>query len=254
MYYSACIPAIFSGCPVHEAMPYVQVAGLHHYEFWSWWDQDIDACLAAQEKLGLTPVALCTRCFTLNDPVWRGAYLDGLKQTIVVCQKLGCNAIITQVGQEVAHLTRQEQHESIVAGLKACAPLVEAAGMTLLFEPLNTRVDHKGYYLWSCEEAFAICREVGSPRVKVLVDLYHQAVMEDLNLPLILGNLDKIGHFHLAGCPGRHEPLTGGGTEFKPILRAIRQAGYSGSVGLEYFPVHPAEKGLEQLHRQLLEL
>jgi len=247
MVYSACVPAIFSGKPVDQAVPAVRAAGLDHYEFWSWWDQDVEKIAAAQTALGLKPAALCARYFVLNDPARREEYLDGLRQTLDVCRCLGCSTIITQVGQEIPGISRQVQHESIVAGLKACVPMLEEAGMTLVFEPLNTRVDHKGYYLWSCAEAFQIQQEMGSDCVKVLVDLYHQYVMDDLNLQQILANLDKIGHFHVAGFPGRHEPHCDSEIDYETILSAICRAGYSGAVGLEYFPVHPAAEGLKTL-------
>ena len=247
MVYSACVPAIFSGTPVHQALPLVRAAGLSHYEFWSWWDQDVEKIVVAQTSLGLKPAALCTRNFILNDSARREEYLDGLRQTIDVCRRLGCSTIITQVGQEIPGISRQVQHEHIVEGLKACVPMLEEARMTLVFEPLHTRVDHVGYYLWSCEEAFQIQREVGSEYVKVLVDLYHQYVMDDLDLPRILANLDKIGHFHVAGFPGRHEPHHDSEIDYETILAAIRRAGYSGAVGLEYFPVRPASEGLRKL-------
>ena len=252
MYYSACIPALFHGMPIHEALPFVREAGLDHYEFWMWKGQDIDAIAKVQKELALTPAALCTTEFALTDPAKREAFIEGIIQTIPVCHALGCKKIITQVGAELSHLSRQEQHESIVAGLKAVVPLLEEADLTLIFEPLNTRVDHRGYYLWSCEEAFAIQAEVGSEFVKVLLDLYHQAVMEDLQLPLILENLDKIGHFHVAGCPGRHEPLIDCTVDYAAVLGAIRNAGFADGVGLEYFPLHPALEGLKELVPQLL--
>lgn len=252
MYYSACIPALFRGMPIAEALPLVKAAGLDHYEFWMWQESEIEAIAKAQNSLGLTPVAMCTTAFALTDPAKREEFIEGIRKTIGVCHTFGCKKIITQVGQELAHLSRQEQHESIVAGLKAVVSLLEEADLTLVFEPLNTRVDHKGYYLWSCEEAFAIQEEVGSAHVKVLLDLYHQAVMDDLNLPLILENLDKIGHFHIAGCPGRHEPLIDCQIDYASILGAIREAGYSEAVGLEYFPVYPAADGLKELYAQLM--
>lgn len=253
MHYSACIPAVFAHMPIRQALAQVHAAGLQYYEFWGWNDGEIEEYLAAQEEYRLTPAAMCTREFILTDPTCRGAFLEGLEQTISACRRLGCPAIITQVGQEYAHLSRQAQHESIVAGLKAAAPLLESAGITLVFEPLNTLVDHKGYYLWSSREAFTIADEVGSSRVKVLLDLYHQAVMEDLNLPEVLANLDKIGHFHMAGVPGRHEPLTDCVVDYAVILRAIRQAGYQGAVGLEYFPRQDAAQGLKSLYARLRE-
>ena len=67
--------------------------------------------------------------------------------------------------------------------------------LTLVIEPLNTRINHPGYYLWSSGEAFQIVEEVGEDRIEVLYDLYHQYVMDDLVIEEIVKNIDKIGHF-----------------------------------------------------------
>lgn len=251
MYFSACIPAIFGAEPIAQALADVRAAGLKHYEFWGWNAAQIEEYRAAQEKYGLTPVTFCTTFHDLTDPNGREAYLAGIRETISACKKLGCDRIITQVGPELAQYSREEQHQSIVAGLRAAAPLLKESGITLLFEPLNTRIDHPGYYLWRMDEAFAIADEVNSPNVKILCDLYHQYVMGDLDLAAIVANLDKIGHFHMAGYPGRHEPHIDSEVDYKTILGAIRTAGYRGSVGLEYFPVHPAQDGLNELVKQL---
>ena len=147
-------------------------------------------------------------------------------------------------------MTREEQHASFVKGLCACVPLLEENHLTLVIEPLNTRIDHKGYYLWSSQEAFQIVEEVGSSHVKVLYDLYHQYVMDDLSIEKIVKNIDKIGHFHMAGYPGRHEPMTDSEIPYPEILRAIRDSGYQRAVGLEYFPVRDAVEGLREFYYQ----
>ena len=252
MFYSACVPALFGGKTAREALAAAKSAGLKHYEFWGWNEEQIESFAAAQVEFGMTPVAMCTTFHELTDPNGREKYVEGIKKTVSVCKKLGCKNIISQVGPERTDISRQDQHQSIVAGLKAAAPYVEEAGLTLVFEPLNIRVDHVGYYLWSEEEAFRIQEEVGSPNVKVLLDLYHQAVMDDLDSEMIVANLDKIGHFHMAGHPGRHEPLIDCKVDYAAILSAIRKAGYTEAVGLEYFPVYPAEEGLKTLVGQLL--
>lgn len=251
MFYSACIPALFGGKTAREALAAAKSAGLNHYEFWGWNEEQIASYAQAQAEFGMTPVAMCTTFHELTDPNGREAYVEGIKKTIPVCKKLGCKNIISQVGPERSDISRQAQHQSIVAGLKAAAPYVEEAGLVLVFEPLNIRVDHVGYYLWSEEEAFQIQEEVGSPNVKVLIDLYHQAVMDDLDIGMIVANLDKIGHFHMAGVPGRHEPLIDCKVDYAAVLDAIRKAGYTEAVGLEYFPVHPVEEGLKTLVEQL---
>ena len=253
MFYSACIPALFGGKSAREALAAASDAGLKHYEFWGWNEEQIASFAEAQAEFSMTPVAMCTTFHELTDPNGREAYVEGIKKTIPACKKLGCKNIISQVGPERSDISRQAQHESIVAGLKAAAPYVEEAGLILVFEPLNIRVDHVGYYLWSAEEAFQIQEEVGSPNVKVLLDLYHQAVMDDLDVDQIVANLHRIGHFHMAGHPGRHEPLIDSVVDYQTILGTIRKAGYTEAVGLEYMPVYPAAEGLKTLYAQLQE-
>ena len=256
MKYSVCAPAVFggnvktpgiSGDKVDLCLAVIRKAGYSAYEFWSWWNQDVEKILSEQEVNGLYPAALCTRFISLTDPELREAYIEGLEETIGVAKKLGTKTIISQVGNERAGVPREEQHESIVNGLRAAAPLVEEAGMTLVIEPLNTKIDHKGYYLWESAEAYEIVDEVASPNVKVLFDLYHQYIMDDLKIEEILKNMDRIGHFHMAGYPGRHEPYTDCEIDYDAVLTAIRDSGYAGYVGLEYFPLRDAETGLREL-------
>ena len=102
--------------------------------------------------------------------------------------------------------------------------------------PLNTLIDHKDCYLWSSAEAFDIVREVGSEKVKVVYDIYHQQVMEGNIILNIVNNLDCIAHLHSAGHPGRHE-LQFGENDYRVIFDAVDKAGYKGAVGLEYKPL-----------------
>ena len=160
---------------------------------------------------------------------------------------LNCSTIISQVGQEQPHLTREAQMQSIVDGLKACIPLLKEAGITLVIEPLNTRFDHPGYFLARSDEAFAIVREVNSPYVKVLFDIYHQQITEGNLIPNITQNAEWIGHIHMAGHPGRHEPFGRNEIHYPSVLGALKEAGYAGAVGLEYFPLMDAAESLQKL-------
>jgi len=215
-------------------------------EFWGWWDKDIGAIKACKDGEGLNIAALCTRFISLVDPGLRRQYVDGLRQTIDVALELGCPNIISQVGDELPGVARDLQHSSLVDGLRECAPLLEESGVTLVFEPLNTIVDHRGYYLSSADEAFRIEEEVASPRVKVLYDIYHQQIMDGHLIARIRANIGGIGHFHAAGNPGRHE-LSIGEIHYPAVLKAIDEAGYQGFVGLEYVPVHDPSEGLKAL-------
>ena len=85
-----------------------------------------------------------------------------------------------------------------------------------------------------------------------MCDLYHQYAMDDLDIQEILKNLDKIGHFHMAGYPGRHEPMIDDEIDYPAVLKMLRESGYQGGVGLEYMPVKDAFEGLKKL-RELCE-
>ena len=261
MLFSACVPAIFGGrsiavpgspdekkpLTIAQALPLIRACGGTAFEMWSWWDQDMEAVYAAKQETGLTCAALCTPFLSLTDPAVRPAYLEGLQKTVETAKKLGCTRIISQVGSERKDVPREAQHASIVEGLKAAVPLLRGTDVTLAFEPLNTRVDHRGYYLWQAKEAFAIEDEVSDPQVKVLYDLYHQAVMDDLNLAEIKENLHRIVHFHIAGHPGRHNPLRPNSLDAMALFRAIRDMGYQGYIGLEYMPLEEPTEGLREI-------
>ena len=155
--------------------------------------------------------------------------------------------MITQVGQDTG-AERAIQHESIVAALTAAKPILEDTGVTVMIEPLNTYVNHPGYYLWSSAEAFEIVRQVDHPLVKVVYDIYHQQVMEGNIIPSVTGNLDCIAHLHSAGHPGRHE-LQYGENDYRVIFEAVDKAGYQGACGLEYNPLMPPEESLKEFLR-----
>ena len=120
-------------------------------------------------------------------------------------------------------------------GLREAAPFLEKAEVTLVIEPLNERVNHPGYYLVQSDEAFQIIDEVNSDNIKVVFDIYHQQISEGDLIENIRSNIDRIGHFHAAGNPGRHE-LQKGEIAYPYIFEQIQTAGFTGYVGLEYWP------------------
>jgi hydroxypyruvate isomerase len=144
------------------------------------------------------------------------------------------------------HLAWAEQRANVVRGLSALAPLAEQEEITLLLEPLNTRVDHPGYFLDSAREGFAIVEEVGSPHVRLLYDIYHMEVMERDSTRTLLRHIPLVGHIHIADVPGRHEPGTGG-LDFLQILREVAEAGYARAVGFEFSPRGGSDEALARI-------
>ena len=228
------LPCFFRNTDFCDAIRKVASLGYDAAELWGWGDIDPVRAKAVLDETGVELLSMCTTEFRLTDPTYRGAFYDGVKRTCEFASKLGVKRLITQVGADTS-MNRAFQHKSIVDGLAAAVPILEQYKITLMIEPLNTQFDHKGYYLTSSEEAFDIVREVGSPYVKVIYDIYHQQITEGNIIPTVTSNLQYIAHLHAAGHPGRHE-LWLGENDYRVIIDAIDKAGYQGALGLEYFP------------------
>jgi len=237
--------AILGRLSTVEAIGKVRECGLDGIEMWHWRDRDLPAIAAEARRLGVEITALPTSFFNLVDPSRRDEYLAGLRESLEVAKFCGTPVLMSQVGDDNGR-PREEQHASIVAGLRAAAPLCEAAGVTLAIEPLNLLYDHAGYYLHSSQEGFEIVREVASPNVKVLYDIYHQQITEGNLANTLKANVADIAHVHVAGHPGRHEPDEGE-INAPYLFATLDRAGFKGRVGLEYFPIRDPLEGLRWL-------
>lgn len=243
---SVCIDAVLAGLDIDTALETVSQCGITAFEFWKWWDKDLNPLLKARDRFNLQIAACCTKFISLVDLELRKAYLQGLEESIAVAKRLDCPTLISQVGDFRPGISREAQHQCLVEGLRAAAPLVENAGINLVIEPLNELVDHAGYYLVRSQEAFDIVDEVASPRIQVAFDIYHQQISEGHLIHNITTNIDKIGHFHAAGNPGRHE-LGIGEINYPSIIQAIQATTYEGYFGLEYWPAFAPEAGLRRV-------
>lgn len=242
---SVCIDAVFEGISKRDAIARVKACGIDAFEFWGWWDKDLAEIEDAAAEHSMQIAACCTKFISLVDPAMRSAYLEGLAESIEAAKRLGCPTLISQVGDYREGVDNEEQHDCLVDGLREAAPMLEEAGVTLVFEPLNDLIDHVGYYLVRSEQAFAIADQVESERVKVVFDIYHQQISEGNVIRNAIENIGRIGHFHAAGNPGRNE-LTRGELNYAEIFREIRGTDYEGFVGLEYWPLDDIETGLHE--------
>ena len=243
---SVCIDAVLGEINVDEALRIVAESGFQAFEFWGWWEKNLDRLMSARDRHGLQTAACCTKFISLVDPEQRADYLVGLEQSIATAKRLDCPTLISQVGDVLPDVPRQTQHDALVRGLKMAAPMLEAEGITLVIEPLNDLIDHRGYYLVKSDEAFQIVDEVGSPRVKVIFDIYHQQISEGHVIRRLTENINKVAHIHAAGNPGRHE-LNVGELHYPSIFQAIAESDYDGYIGLEYWPTGDAAQGLRDV-------
>jgi hydroxypyruvate isomerase len=227
----------FNDLPFGQRIDKIAGIGYRNYEFWVWWDKNLDEITEANERNGMHLMGFCTHFVSLVNPAKRNEYLDGLGRTIETAKKLKAGLIISQVGNELEGVARENQQESLIEGLKKAAKMLDGTGIVLAFEPLNLLYDHKGYFLSATAEAYQIAKTVGSPHVKILFDIYHQQITEGNVINNIRDHFDEIAHFHVADNPGRHEIGTGE-INYPNVLAEIAKLGYKGGVGIELFPLN----------------
>jgi hydroxypyruvate isomerase len=253
--FSPCIEMMFNDLPFTARFSAVNTAGIFNAEFWNWTGRDLGELKATAGKNSIQITSMCigSKDSELADEFGKRALLcpdsgdvlvKVVTESIEAAKYLNVPALIITTGQERDDLSHEKQHEHVVSALRQAAPLFENAGIMAVLEPLNIRCDHKGYFLSSGYEAFDIIREVGSPKVKLLYDIYHQQITEGNLIPNIRNNINLIGHFHVADNPGRHEPGTGE-INYKNVFAAIDELGYSGYIGLEYSPTIDAARSLK---------
>jgi hydroxypyruvate isomerase len=263
MKYGVCLEMFFTDRPFPERIAAAGRVGCRYAEMWftdqtAWKDgmrsndaKDPLKVHAAAEKAGvvLTNAVIGSPDGGLGggltDPAQRRLWLARAEQTLKFCREAGIGAAIVCTGNCAAGRSAAQMRDSVVAGLKATLPLADKYGVDLFLEVLNDKIDHPGYFLTSSDQGAEICREIASPRLKLLFDCYHMQIMEGDLCGHIRKNLDVIGHMHSAGHPGRHE-LWLGETNYPFLIAELGRMGYPGVFALEYMPTLPHEESLCQ--------
>jgi hydroxypyruvate isomerase len=133
-------------------------------------------------------------------------------------------------------ISDEEGANNCVAALKQVAALAEEKKVTLCMELLNSKVNHKDYQCDHTAWGVGVMKAVGSPRCKLLYDIYHMQIMEGDIIDTIRQNIDYIGHIHTAGVPGRKDIDDSQELCYPAIMRAIAATNYDGYVGQEFGP------------------
>jgi hydroxypyruvate isomerase len=133
-------------------------------------------------------------------------------------------------------LSDEEGLANCAEAFRQLAPVAEETGVTLCLELLNSRIDHPDYQCDATAWGVELCRRVNSPRVRLLYDIYHMAVMGEDPVAMIRAHHPWFAHYHTAGVPGRHEIDVSQTLDYPAIMRAIQATGFTGFVGHEFLP------------------
>jgi hydroxypyruvate isomerase len=126
--------------------------------------------------------------------------------------------------------------QNCAVGLKRVLGFAEEKKITVCMELLNSKVDHKDYMCDRTRWGVELVKKVGSPRFRLLYDIYHMQIMEGDVIRTIRENKEHIAHYHTGGVPGRHEIDETQELNYPAIVRAILETGYQGYLGQEYIP------------------
>ncbi len=172
----------------------------------------------------------------LNDPAQFDRIAGELDASLALAAKYEVPNLIVFSGERRPGLSEQEGIDNTVTALKKLAPAAEDAGVTLIIELLNSRVDHPGYQCDHTEWGVEVCKLVNSPRVKLLYDIYHMQIMEGDLIRTIETYHEYFAHYHTAGNPGRRDMDETQEIYYPAVARAIAATGYQGCIGHEFIP------------------
>jgi hydroxypyruvate isomerase len=136
--------------------------------------------------------------------------------------------------------------KNCITGLKRVLGFAEKMKVTICMEGLNSKVDHKDYMYDYTRWGVELAKKLGSPRFKLLYDIYHMQIMEGDVIRTIKDNKDYLAHFHTGGVPGRHEIDETQELNYPAIVKAILATGYTGYLGQEFIPARDPLKSLAQ--------
>lgn len=195
-----------------------------------------------------------------NNTAFHAELLDRTAKTIDQCADAKVPSVISFFGYkwknpddpQSGEIGRDEGVANCVKGLKAIATHAEKKGVTICVEHLNTRdgsdpmKGHPGYQGDDLAYCAEVIRKVGSPRVKLLFDVYHVQIMHGDIIRRLDEMKDIIGHVHTAGNPGRGELDDNQEINYPAVMRKLLAIGYTGYVGQEFIPTRDPLAGLKQ--------
>jgi len=230
-------------------------SGFTHVEGGMIFKYPLSEVKAAKEKAGVEQVMMnmADDYLTKGEIGWAAIpgkekqFCEDLDRLVEYAKALNCKLVHVLAGK--VEKPTPENHEVFMKNLRYALCIFEKEDLYGLVEAINWVVE-PGYYLDTFEKAIDVIKEINSPRLKLLLDIYH--------LQYCSGNLTRnlqwlvpyTGHMQISQIPGRHEPGSMGEMNYDFIFKLLKELGYSGWIGLEYVPAGDIDEGLEWVAKQ----
>lgn len=238
--FSANLGFLWRDRPLVERISRAAAVGFDAVELHDDWEHEEPARLAAAVRAaGLPVMAINTRmgetCGVAANPAAADEARADIDRAAAMAGRLGAKAIHVLAGDRVP----AEPGDARAAFLAALTHALETFGGTVLIEPISPAA-RPGYALARLDEAAAIVAEIGSERLRVLVDAYHLAATEAHPFAAFARHAVAVGHVQIASHPARAEP----DTVCLMLMAEMEDVGWAGVYGCEYHPVASVEAGL----------
>lgn len=224
-------------------------AGFDAVEIWGTFEKDPETLGAALRDTGVTLTSVLAEPrtnFTLPWETDRTPFLDGLARGVDNARLLGSPRIVVGSGIGFPGMKRVQNLQKLIDAFGLAVERVKGSGVTLVLEPVNTRVDHPGTLIDRTSDAVKVVEAVNDESFKILYDLYH-SVTEGEDPATELSNAGSlIGYVQFADVVGRGEPGSGS-IDWPAALNTLKAADYVGPIGLEYIPTRPTAASAEYI-------
>jgi hydroxypyruvate isomerase len=244
---AVCAEMVFLDRPFAERVRRIAELGFE-VEIWNWATKDITELARTGATISSMTGYLTG---TLADPDGAEALLRTAEESLEVAALLDCPRLnvhgtgLDDRGRPVVPAAEVTPAMWLTAArtLTRLASLGERAGRVFTLENLNTAVDHPGTPFARAADTLALVEAVGSPHLRMNLDLYHAQIGEGNLVRLVERALPFVGEIQVADVPGRQEPGTGE-IHYPAVAAALRRLGYRGVVALEGWASGEPEQAL----------
>ena len=157
-------------------------------------------------------------------------FIASCNKAVELAKRLNSKLVTVVPGDFVRNLPMGVQTGNVIEAVKKGTAIFEPHGIVMVLEPLS---DNPDLFLRTPDQAYAICKAVGSPSCKILYDMYHVQRNQGNIISTLDLVFDEIGYYQIGDNPGRYEPGTGE-MNYKNIFKHIYNKGYKGVLGMEH--------------------
>jgi sugar phosphate isomerase/epimerase len=183
------------------------------------------------------------------DPKIRRRAQDFITSIINLAGSFNAPAIVGSMqGRWEGNVTREQALQWLSEALEQLGPRAHAHGVPLLYEPLNR---YETNLFNRAGDVLEFLKLLRTQNISILADLFHMNIEEaDISASLREAG-SKLGHLHFADT--NRKAIGFGHLELKPIVKALKDIGYSGYASAEILPLPDSLSSAKQTMKAFTE-